>query len=73
MGSLSFGEDPLPGDNEAGDKEATGGDVSLDGELVLVRTHDDVWAFACDVDQPLQWFGEPWSTGSDHLPLVTSA
>ncbi len=48
VGSLTFGEDPLPGANEA-----TGGDVSPDGTLAVVRTHDDVWVFARDVSQPL--------------------
>jgi len=48
VGSLIFGTDPFPGD-----VETTGGDVSPDGTLILVRTHDEVWAFARDVSEPL--------------------
>ncbi len=48
VGSLTFGTDPLPGD-----VDTTGGDVSADGKLVLVRTHDKVWAFARDPNEPL--------------------
>ncbi len=48
MGSLTFGTDPLPGD-----VDATGGDVSPDGQIVAIRTHDRVWAFARDPSLPL--------------------
>jgi hypothetical protein len=47
-GSLTFGTDPLPGD-----VDATAGDVSPDGTLAAVRTHDRVWVFARDPDLPL--------------------
>ena len=47
-GTLVFGTDPMPGD-----VDATGADVSPDGTLAVVRTHDMVFAFARDLDQPL--------------------
>ena len=47
-GTLTFGVDPLPGD-----VDTTGGDVSPDGSLVLVRTHDRVWVFPRDPAEPL--------------------
>ena len=48
VGTLVFGTDPMPGD-----VDAVGGDVSPDGTLVVVRTHDRVWAFVRDPDQAL--------------------
>lgn len=47
-GTLVFGTDPLPGD-----VDATAADVSPDGTLAVVRSHDMVFAFARDLDQPL--------------------
>jgi hypothetical protein len=44
---LTFGTDPLPGD-----VDATGGDISPDGGLVAVRTHDHVFLFARDPALP---------------------
>jgi hypothetical protein len=49
VGTLRFGVDPLPGDIDA-----TAGDVSPDGRLVAVRTHDRVWIFARAPAQPIQ-------------------
>ena len=48
VGHLTFGTDPLPGD-----VDATGGDISPDGGLVAVRTHDRVWLFARDPARPV--------------------
>ncbi len=47
-GTVVFGDGPLPGD-----VDATGGDVSPDGRFVVVRTHDKVWLWVRDLDQPL--------------------
>jgi len=47
-GTLVFGSGSMPGD-----VDAVGGDVSPDGTLAVVRTHDRVWAFMRDPDQPL--------------------
>ncbi|MFH1463366.1 MAG: hypothetical protein ABIO70_03165 [Pseudomonadota bacterium] len=46
-GQLTFGTDPLPGD-----VDATGGDISPDGTLLAVRTHDRVWIFPRDPSLP---------------------
>ncbi len=48
VGTLIFGTDPLPGD-----VDAVGADVSPDGTLAVVRSHDRVWAFVRDPAQPL--------------------
>jgi hypothetical protein len=49
VGTLVFGSGPLPGD-----VDATAGDVSADGSLVMVRTHDRIWVFLRDPQAPIQ-------------------
>ena len=65
VGSLTFGTDPLPGD-----ADATGGDVSPNGELAAIRTHDRVWLFARDPSMPLHTAFESPACGT---PAVTDA
>ena len=48
VATLVFGTPPLDGD-----VDAVGADVSPDGTLALVRTHDRVFGFLRDPDQPL--------------------
>ncbi len=61
-GTVVFGTPPL-----VGDVDATGGDVSPDGTHVIVRSHDAIYLWARDPEQPLHtaFDAEPCAT-----PLV---